>query len=311
MSSQAEPRTAAQQPNDRLLDGVTVVSTAVNLPGPLAASRLAALGARVVKIEPLHGDPFARMAPEWYERLAAGQDVHRLDLKSPGDRARLDTFLERADLLITASRPSSLERLGLGWEALQARFPRLSHAAIIGYREPMEERPGHDLMYVSGLGLLHPPQMPATLLADLTGAEKTVSVALALLYAASRGGAGQRRSVSLADSAAELAEPMKFGLTRPGALLGGGLAEYNIYAANPGWIALAALEPHLFAAVRQALGLADATRERLQDVFLTRSADEWEAWALERNLPISRITEPRASTVRPINEVNPDGVLRS
>lgn len=290
MSSQAEPRTAAQRTSDRLLDGVTVVSTAVNLPGPLAASRLAAFGARVIKIEPPNGDPFEGMAPEWYERLAAAQDVHRLNLKNHDDRAQLDVFLERSDLLITSSRPASLERLGLGWEALHVRFPRLSHAAVIGYGEPMEEHPGHDLTYVSQLGLVNPPQMPATLLADLTGAEKTVSVALALLFAASRSGAGQRRFVSLADSAAELADPIKFGLTRPGALLGGGLAEYNIYAASSGWIALAALEQHLFDAVRQALGLADATRDRLQEIFRTRSAEEWEAWALERNLPISRIT---------------------
>jgi alpha-methylacyl-CoA racemase len=279
----------AQRMDDRLLDGVTVVSTAVNLPGPLAASRLCSWGGRVTKIEPPKGDPFASISPEWYEQLLAGQNVHRLDLKQPGDRAHLDVFLAEADLLITASRPASLERLGLGWEALHARFPRLNHVAIVGYGPPMDHRPGHDLTYVAEFGLVSPPAMPVTLLADLTGAEKTVSVALALLLSASRNGSGQRRSVALADCASELVAPMQYGLTRPGAVLGGGLPQYNIYAARTGWIALGALEEHLFDAVKHALGLADATRERLQETFRTRSAQEWEAWALERSLPISRI----------------------
>ena len=285
----------AQRVDDRLLDGVTVVSTAVNLPGPLAASRLCSWGARVTKIEPPAGDAFANISPEWYGRLIAGQDVRRLDLKQPEGRARLDACLADADLLLTASRPASLERLGLGWEELHARFPKLSHVAIVGYGPPMEDRPGHDLTYVAPLGLVVPPAMPLTLVADLAGAEKTVSVALALLLAAARNGSGQQRAVSLADSAAAFVDPMKFGLTRSGAFLGGGIAEYNIYEARSGWIALAAIEKHLFDAVKQALGVADATLERLRMIFQTRSSEEWEAWALERNLPISRVIEMSSS----------------
>jgi alpha-methylacyl-CoA racemase len=290
-----QPAIDAQRMDDRLLDGVIVVSTAVNLPGPLAASRLCSWGARVTKIEPPAGDPFETMSAEWYGRLIVGQNVRRLDLKQPEGRAQLDACLAGADLLLTASRPASLERLALGWEELHARFPKLSHVAIVGYGAPMEDRPGHDLTYVAPLGLVVPPAMPLTLMADLAGAEKTVSVALALLLAAARNGSGQRRAVSLAGAAAELSDPMKFGLTRPGALLGGGIAEYNIYAARTGWIALAAIEKHLFDAVKQALGVADATLEGLRMIFQTRSSEEWEAWALERNLPISRVIEMSSS----------------
>src|SRR5438067_1163829 len=87
----------AQRVDDRLLDGVTVVSTAVNLPGPLAASRLCSWGARVTKIEPPAGDAFANISPEWYGRLIAGQDVRRLVGRQRrrvrrSDEVRIDTL---------------------------------------------------------------------------------------------------------------------------------------------------------------------------------------------------------------------------
>ncbi|HKO56433.1 MAG TPA: CoA transferase, partial [Thermoanaerobaculia bacterium] len=169
--------------SDALLHGVRVVTTAVNVPGPVAAARLRELGAQVTKIEPPSGDPLERIAPEWYARLAAGQDVRRIDIKQP---SALDDLLARADLLLTALRPSSLDRLGLGWERLHAAHPRLCHVAIIGHAPPDEERPGHDLTYVVRAGLATPPHMPSTLLADLAGAERAVSTALALLLAAAR-----------------------------------------------------------------------------------------------------------------------------
>jgi crotonobetainyl-CoA:carnitine CoA-transferase CaiB-like acyl-CoA transferase len=278
---------------DALLNGVRVVTTAVNLPGPVAASRLRALGAQVTKIEPLSGDPFQRMAPAWYAKLADGQEVQRLDLKDPAGRAALDAHLAEADLLLTSLRPSSLERLGLGWERLHAAHPRLAHVAIIGHAPPHEERAGHDLTYQAQIGLVAPPRMPSTLLADLAGAERAVSTSLALLLAAARGGAGERRLVSLEEAAAAFIDPLRYGVTRPGALLGGGIAEYNIYETAQGWVALAALETHLFDAVKAALGLTDATVERLQEVFRTRPAEEWERWAADNGLPISMIVEPK------------------
>ena len=58
-----------------------VVTTALNIPGPVAAARLRELGATVTKVEPPGGDPLALAAPDWYRELAAGQEVVRLDLK--------------------------------------------------------------------------------------------------------------------------------------------------------------------------------------------------------------------------------------
>ncbi|HKO58252.1 MAG TPA: CoA transferase, partial [Thermoanaerobaculia bacterium] len=91
------------------------------------------------------------------------------------------------------------------------------------------------------------------------------------------------------EAAAAFADPLRYGLTRPGGPLGGGLAQYNIYQTADGWIALAALEPRLFHAVKDALGVQEPTVERLREVFRARSAEEWERWAAERGLPIRMI----------------------
>ena len=95
------------------LHGISVVSMAVNLPGPLAAARLESLGAAVTKVEPPDGDPAADISHDWYLDLIAGQDVVTLDLKRSRDRRRFDDLLYHADLLLTASRPAALARLRL------------------------------------------------------------------------------------------------------------------------------------------------------------------------------------------------------
>src|SRR5215218_11360170 len=89
------------------LRGVWVLTLSVNLPGPVAASRLCAMGASVIKIEPPAGDPLAQMCPGYYEDLSAGQEVVRLDPKDQQDRASLDGRLGGIDLLLTASRPAA------------------------------------------------------------------------------------------------------------------------------------------------------------------------------------------------------------
>jgi hypothetical protein len=104
--------TVEQEAGHPALRGVRVLTLAVNLPGPAAASRLRDMGAHVVKVEPPGGDPLARMCPAYYEELRSGQKVVRLDLKDGRDRASLDDLLEDTDLLLTASRPAALGRLG-------------------------------------------------------------------------------------------------------------------------------------------------------------------------------------------------------
>ncbi|PZN01165.1 MAG: carnitine dehydratase [Bacillota bacterium] len=241
------------------LGGCRVVNLALNVPGPVAAARLQALGATVVKVEPPGGDPLAAVAPAWYAQLTAGQEVRTLDLKTPRGREALERLLADADLLLTAQRPAALARLGLAPAEVGRRFPRLAYVAIVGYPPPRQDEPGHDLTYLAEAGLLEPPVLPRTLMADLAGAERAVSAALALLLGRERGHAARYAEVPLAEAAADWAAPLRHGLTAPGGVLGGGLPLYRCYPAQDGWVALAALEPHFARRLLEALGVR-ATR---------------------------------------------------
>jgi|SRR5690606_9334800 len=274
-----------------LLQGIRVVTLAPNLPGPAAAAHLVQLGAEVIKVEPPTGDPMARFNPVWYAELHQGQSHHTLDLKQEAQRERLHALLSEADVLITSSRPAALRRLQLDWPTLQARHPHLCQVAIIGYPAPDEDRPGHDLTYLAEAGLLEPDRMPRTLAADLIGAERTVSTALALLLSRQRTGKGAYASVALFDGAQALAAPLRHGVTRPGGLLAGRLPEYAIYPARSGVVAVGCLEPHFSARLAAELGLQRLTHASLGQALRERDALDWERWAAERDLPIVALRE--------------------
>ena len=278
------------------LSGIHVVSTALNLPGPAACARLRELGARVTKVEPPAGDPFEAYCPAWYARLHSATEVRRIDLKSDAGQAAIGELLAGADLLITAQRKSALERMGLDGAALSRRHPQLCHVAITGHAAPDEDVAGHDLTYLAAHGLVRPPQMPATLFADMAGAERAVSTALALLLAKRRSGLGASQPVALEDGARALAEPLHEGLTAPGAILGGGLAGYNLYAAREGWIAVAALEAHFARRLADALGLASLEVAALRERFAADTAESWQRWARDKDLPIVAVRLPPGKT---------------
>ncbi|QYJ17253.1 Cinnamoyl-CoA:phenyllactate CoA-transferase [Rubrobacter xylanophilus DSM 9941] len=268
------------------------VTLAVNVPGPVAAARLRQLGASVVKVEPPAGDPLERFCPSWYAALSAGQKVLRLDLKSPEGRRELGRHLAASDLLLTASRPAALERLGLGPGTLLREHPHLCQVAIVGHPQPREEEPGHDLTYLAEAGLLSPPEPPRTLLADLAGAERAVVAALGLLLRRERGGGTGREVVSLAQAASAFAEPLRHGLTAPGSVLGGGFPGYGLYRAADGWVAVATLEEHFMKRLLAGLGLPEgAGAEEISARLSRRGCREWEAWARERDLPLVAVRE--------------------
>ena len=205
----------------RSLEGIHLLTLAVNLPGPTAVARLCELGATAVKIEPPIGDPLAHARPQWYEELHRGLTVLTLDLKGAEGRKQLDQGLVCADLLMTAMRPAALQRLGLDWPSLHARCPRLCHVAIVGHAAPHDDRPGHDLTFQARAGLLEPPRLPRACLADTAGSLRAVAAALALLLARERRQESGYAEVSLAAAAEECAAPWRYRLTTPDGLLGG------------------------------------------------------------------------------------------
>ncbi|UCG24585.1 MAG: CoA transferase [Chloroflexota bacterium] len=284
------------------LNGIQLLSLANNIPGPAAVAQLRDLGAKVVKIEPPAGDLLAIAAPAWYGALHLGIEVERLNLKSAEGRADLEPHLATSHLLVTSSRPASLARMGLDWPTLAGRYPNLCQVAIVGYPGAEAARPGHDLTYQAELGLLDPPGLPRTVLADLAGAERAVSAALGLLLAMARSGgrdtagdvmeaADRYVEVALSGATAAFAEPLSHGLTAPGGFLGGQLPGYNLYRAQDGWIAVAALEAHFLRRLAAELGLIEVTIEALADVFGERPAEFWQTWAAERDLPIVALAE--------------------
>ena len=81
-----------------------------------------------------------------------------------------------------------------------------------------------------------------------------------------------------------MAEPLRYGCTAEGAILGGGIPEYNIYQAREGWIAVAALELHFKKRLETELGIA--TPAQYQAAFAARSAAEWQEWGQKLDVPV-------------------------
>jgi crotonobetainyl-CoA:carnitine CoA-transferase CaiB-like acyl-CoA transferase len=271
------------------LANVKIVTVAFNLPGPAAVGKLHRYGAAVIKVEPPQGDPLARHTPALYRELLGEQRVVQLDLKQDADRRTLDEHLAEADVLVTSTLPASLERLGLSWVRLHADFPRLCQVAIVGYPPPDEELTGHDLTYQASVGLVRPPQLPLTLLADMAGAQAAVTETFAVLAERARTGEGVLSLVPIAAALEFYTLPLRHGMTVPGGHLGGALPQYNLYPTRDGWLAVAALEPQFWAKLQAALGLKQGTYEELKNVFAERTAAEWEAWAVEQRLPLAEV----------------------
>ena len=272
------------------LASIGVVNLGVNLPPDAAAHRLTELGAAVTKVEPPGGDPMIAHAPTLYAELTAGQQVVRLDLKQAAQRDRLHALLADADVLLTSMRPSALARMGLGPADL-ARHDRLVHVAIVGHTAPDQDVAGHDLTYLAHFGLLDPPALPATLAADLGGAERAVSTAAALLLGRDRGGP-RHAEVALEDAARFLALPLVHGVTAPDGLLGGGDPFYALYEAADGWVAVAALEPHFRTRLIERLALQAPWGPALGARLRGRDAHAWEQWAREHDLPLAAVRSP-------------------
>jgi crotonobetainyl-CoA:carnitine CoA-transferase CaiB-like acyl-CoA transferase len=84
---------------------------------------------------------------------------------------------------------------------------------------------------------------------------------------------------------------LRYGITKPGAPLGGGFPGYGLYEARDGWISVAALERHFWERLLLELDLEDATREDLEEAFVQKTAKEWEQWARERDLPLAALRD--------------------
>jgi len=137
--------TGAMQAQGKPLDGVTVIEFATVIAAPLGASMLADLGARVIRVEPMEGDPFRHLYGNGYMtvKTTAGKESIYLNLKRPESRDVVQRLLEKADVLINNYRPGVPEKLGIGYAQLAERFPGLVWVSVLGYgpHGPSAHRP--------------------------------------------------------------------------------------------------------------------------------------------------------------------------
>ena len=145
------------------LQGVRVVEIAQNLAGPIAAEILAHMGADVIKVERPEGDDARRWGPPFHKGTSPGylavnanKRSISVDLKDRAAVARLLPLIGEADVLVQNLKPGSLEALGLGAEALTARFPRLIYCCVwaFGRTGPMKLKPGYEPMVQAFSGLM-------------------------------------------------------------------------------------------------------------------------------------------------------------
>jgi crotonobetainyl-CoA:carnitine CoA-transferase CaiB-like acyl-CoA transferase len=277
------------------LQGVRILSLALNLPGPAALMRCRQMGAACLKLEPPQGDPMRLYCPTAYDQLHDGVELLAADLKTEQGQQLLHQELAQTDVLITSFRPSALVKLGLTWPALQQRHPRLSQIAIVGAPGERAEEPGHDLTYLAENDLVTGLDLPATLYADMGGSLMASEAVLQAVMHQRSQGEGAYLEIALSSAAGYLALPRAWGLTHPGAAVGGGHAGYRVYPCQDGRVALAALEPHfalrLCAAARieaasmQAM-FEPATHEAVAAFLLTRTRRELDVLAVEKDIPL-------------------------
>jgi alpha-methylacyl-CoA racemase len=149
--------------------------------------------------------------------------------------------------------------------------------------------------------LLAPPAMPRTLVADMAAAERAVTLALAALQARARDGCGRFTEVGIVDAAFEFALPLRYGLTGPAGVLGGALPAYRLYAAQEGWVALAALEGHFMERVRSLLGIDTLEESAIAAALAGKSAGEWERLASRADVPLAAVPTQAATGLRGID----------
>ncbi len=297
------------------LDGITVLDISQGAAGPTCAMHLGDLGATIIKIEPPGGEWGRRLGPPFVGGVAAaflGMNRNKrsavVDLKKPGGSEVVLRLSEHSDIALESFRPGVADRLGIGYDAMAARNPRLIYAAIsaFGQQGPWRDRPGVDGIAQAMGGIMSvtgtpdgPPVKVGVPAADMAGGVFASQTILAALFARERTGRGQRVDVSLLDSLlayqvvplsmflASGKSPQRLGSAAPYA------APNEAFPTSDGHVMVAAYTPKRWPALCRVLGdpgLADdprfdtnekrvnarpALREVLEPLFRTRTTAEW------------------------------------
>jgi alpha-methylacyl-CoA racemase len=301
--------TTPRSRSPHLLDGIRVLNLGAVGPAARAGRMLADYGAEVVVISPVSKQGALQTKPV-YHTYGASRDFKRMriDLKAASGREALLRLAEKSDVVIESYRPGVVDRLGIGWKAMQARNPRLVYCSTSGYGQdgPASTWAGHDINYLAMSGYLacsEPradggPPIPGATVADSAGGgmHAVVSI-LAALVKRSVTGEGAFLDCAAAEGILSLmslsvdqylAEGEVAGPRQ--VLLTGRYAFYDLYPTKDGkWMSVGAIEPHFYRNLcdrlglpqykdkQYAEGLQDEIRAAFRAAFLTRTRDEWTA----------------------------------
>ena len=317
------------------LEGLRILDLTRLLPGGFCTLLLADMGAEVLKVEDTGGGDYIRWMPPYYggedEQKAGVASAYylalnrnkrsiRLDLKDERGRDVLLRLIEKYDVLVEGFRPGVMDRLGVGYETLRARNPRLIYCAISGYGQdgPLTARSGHDTNYLALNGLLGltgrrggPPIQSAGQIADLGGGGLMAAVGvLTAVIERERSGEGQMVDISMTDGALSWLAMVAARYFAEGNVphrgepeLTGGIACYVPYETKDGkWVSLGALEPKFWQNWCNGAGRPDLIEKQfvhpdsdegaeIAAVFRERTRDEWAAFAGEHDCCLEPILD--------------------
>lgn len=319
------------------LAGIRVLDVTQVMAGPVCSMLLGDLGADVIKIEPPGtGDQtrgamgFKMKGPDSMGFLNMNRNKRSLalNLKSPAGRDLLLDMAAGADIVVENYRPGVMARLGLGYEAMRARNPRLIYASISGFGQtgPWAKRPGYDLMAQAMSGVMSvtghpggPPVKAGVPVADIGCALFAVYAILSAYIGQQKSGDGQYIDASLFDSALafsiwDISEYWGTGrVPEPLGTSNRMSAPYQAVRAADGYFVMGATNQKLWRLLCDVLGredlLADerfvdiagrlANREALIDEletsFAQKSAEDWVRDLLAAGIPAGRMnTYPEA-----------------
>jgi formyl-CoA transferase len=254
------------------LEGLTVVDLTTMLAGPYAAMMLSDQGARVIKVEAPGGESARSIGPAIKGAVPADQggygayfaSINRnklsvvIDLKTEAGRETLLRLVRAADVLIENYRLGVMERLGLGWETLQAVNPRLVYACVRGFGDsrtgesPYARWPAYDpisqamggIMGVTGPVKGGPPTKIGPGVGDIIPAMFAAFGVACACWQAQRTGRGQFVDVAMVDGVLALCERLVFQYSATGEAPGPEgnhhplLHPFGLFRARDGWISL-------------------------------------------------------------------------
>jgi len=292
------------------LAGRTILDLSLFYPGPSATLMLANFGARVIKVEPVKGDPIRYVFPAAYKHLNRGKEQAALNLTDPEDRALFFAMVEKADAVVEGFRPGVMDKLGIGHDALMKINPQIVMTSISGFgaNGPYAHHPAHDMSVLGLAGYFSLPSQidgeikrPNIRLADVLSAQTAAFATVMAILEADKTKKGQHVDTSLFDATAAFVLPSL--LENPTAneapenhpLV---MADSTMYGCADGKkIAMATLEDKFWlnfvdAAAPEDSPLRDeryATRkgrdsdkqgltDLLTELFQTRTRDEWVAF---------------------------------